>query len=195
MYPSTWTTFWSREVRWRTPPETRRSSHPLGSSWPKTLSKCIFMHLSVEYLGHRISGNGLHPTLDKIRAISEAPAPTNVPQLHAFHAKILPRLFSMLAPLYWLLQTIARWSWGPEEDRALQTAKLSLTSSSVLIQYDPAKELFLDCDASLYGVGAVLLHRMADSSMKPIAYASHSLNPAKKRYRPWSKKRRLSNRV
>ena len=44
-------------------------------------SKCTFMQPSVEYLGHRISSDGLHSTPDKIRAISEAPTPTNVPQL------------------------------------------------------------------------------------------------------------------
>ena len=79
------------------------------------------MQPSVEYLGHRISSDGLHPTPDKIRTISEAPAPTNVPQLRAFlgmvnyYAKFLPQLSSVLAPLYRLLQKNARWSWGPEE--------------------------------------------------------------------------------
>ena len=33
-------------------------------------SECTFMQLSVEYLGHRISSDGLHPTPDKIRAIN-----------------------------------------------------------------------------------------------------------------------------
>ena len=84
-------------------------------------SKCTFMQPSVEYLGHRISSDGLHPTPDKIRTISEAPAPTNVPQLRAFlgmvnyYAKFLPQLSSVLALLYRLLQKNARWSWGPEE--------------------------------------------------------------------------------
>ena len=152
-------------------------------------SKCTFMQPSVEYLGHCIyHGDGLHPIPDKIRAISEAPAPTNMLQLSAFlgminyYAKFLPCLSSVLAPLYQLLQKNDRWSWGTEEDRAFQTAKSSLTASSVLTHYDPAKELFLDCDASPYGVGAVLSFRIADGSMKPIVYASRSLNPAEKRY-------------
>ena len=43
-----------------------------------------------------------------------------------------------------------------------KTAKSSLTSPSVLAHYNPAKKLFLDCYASLYGVGAVLSHKMED---------------------------------
>ncbi len=52
----------------------------------------------------------------------------------------------------------------------------------MLTHYDPEKELFLDCDTSPYEVGAILSHKMEDGSMKPIVYASRSLNPAEKRY-------------
>ena len=98
-----------------------------------------------------------------------------------YYSKFLPWLSSVLAPLYRLLQKATRWSLGPEEDRAFQTAKCA-KSSSVLTYYNPAKELFLNCDSSPYGVGAILSHRMADRSMKPITYASRSLNPTEKRY-------------
>ena len=51
---------------------------------------------AVEYLGHKISDEGLKPTEGKIRAIAEAPEPQNVSQLKAFlgmlnyYAKFLP---------------------------------------------------------------------------------------------------------
>ena len=41
-------------------------------------SRCVFMVPSVEYLGHHISTEGIHPTEDKKRAILEAPVPQNV---------------------------------------------------------------------------------------------------------------------
>ena len=38
-------------------------------------SKCIFRASSVEYLGHVVDAQGLHPATSKIKAISQAPAP------------------------------------------------------------------------------------------------------------------------
>ena len=46
--------------------------------------KCAFMLKQVDYLGHSISAEGLKPSEEKIRAISQAPAPTNLAQLHSF---------------------------------------------------------------------------------------------------------------
>ena len=150
--------------------------------------KCAFLLPAVQYLGHQISAEGLRPTDDKIRAVMEAPAPRNVSQLRSFlglvnyYAKFLPQLSSTLAPLYRLLQKKCSWTWGAEQQKAFQEAKTQLTSSHLLVHYDPERELILSCDASPYGVGAVLSHRMSDGSEQPVAFASRSLAPAEKKY-------------
>ena len=150
--------------------------------------KCTFMLPSVEYLGHTISAEGLQPTTEKVRAIVEAPAPQNVSQLRSFlglvnyYGKFLPKLSSTLAPLYRLLEKQAKWIWGADQDMAFQAAKKQLTSLCLLVHYDPQKELFLSCDASPYGIGAVFSYQMEDRSEKPVTFASRSLSPAEKKY-------------
>ena len=150
--------------------------------------KCFFMQSSVEYLGHTISAEGLRPTQEKVRAVTEAPNPRSVSQLRSFlglvnyYQKFLPNLSSTLAPLHRLLRKNSTWTWGPEQQKAFKEAKSQLTSSCLLVHFDPDRELILACDASPYGVGAVLSHRMDDGSEKPIAFASRSLAPAEKRY-------------
>ena len=50
------------------------------------------------------------------------------------------------------------------------------------MHYDPRLSLFLTCDASPYGVKAVVSHRVADSEERPVAYASRTLSVAEKKY-------------
>ena len=149
--------------------------------------KCSFLLPSVEYLGHHISAEGLRPTKEKVRAIADAPAPQNVSQLRSFlglvnyYGKFLPQLSSTLAPLYRLLEK-KRWSWGEAQMEAFRKTKTQLTSPCLLAHYDPEKDLILACDASPYGIGAVLTHRLEDGTERPVAFASRTLAPAEKKY-------------
>ena len=88
----------------------------------------------------------------------------------------------MLAPLYHLLRKHASWRWSTAERDAFQASKDLLSSSSLLVHFDPQVPLTLACDASAYGVGAVLSHRWPDGSERPIAYASRSLSDTERNY-------------
>ena len=151
-------------------------------------SKCLFLAESVEYLGHRITAHGLQPTDEKIRAIRDAPAPKDISQLKSFlglvnyYGKFLPHLSDILAPIYKLLQKRTTWTWGEDQQKAFDNAKAQLTSECVLAHYDPDEELLLACDASPYGVGAVLSHRLKNGQERPIAFSSRSLAQAERNY-------------
>ena len=146
--------------------------------------KCLFCVPEVEYLGHIISAAGLKPSPHKIRAIVEAPQPTKISELKSFlclisyYAKFLPNLAESLAPLYQLLQKNQKRKWNVKQDKAYKDAKHLLTTSEVLTHFDSSKPLLLACDASPYGVGAVLSHVVDGDKEQPIAYASCSLSTA-----------------
>jgi len=150
--------------------------------------KCSFMTPSVEYLGHKIDQDGLHPMDEKVRAVKEAPAPNNLAELRSFlglinyYAKFLPQLSTVLAPLYSLLKKGTPWSWKSSHSKTFQKAKELLQQAPVLIHFDGSREIILACDASPYGVGAVISHQMEDGSERPITYASSSLSSAEKKY-------------
>jgi hypothetical protein len=148
--------------------------------------KCMFMADDVIYLGHRISKEGIRPTDDEVRAITATPRPTSVSELRAFlglvnfYGKFMSNLSTVLAPLYKLLRKGVAWRWKLAQDKAFEKAKELLKSPQLLVHYDANKELILTCDASPYGLGAVLAHRMEDGSERPIEYASRTLSPAEK---------------
>ena len=99
-----------------------------------------------------------------------------------YYHKFLPNLSTVLHPLHGLLQLGKKWKWSKDCARAFKTAKQLITSEEVLTHFDPSLPLRLACDASPYGIGAVLSHRMPDGTERPIAFASRSLNAAECNY-------------
>ena len=99
-----------------------------------------------------------------------------------YYHRHLPNLAGLLEPLHKLLRKSSTWTWTREQLSSFTKAKELLCSSHLLVHYDPEKPLLLSCDASPYGVGAVLSHLMSDAAERPIAYASRTLTPAERNY-------------
>ena len=91
-------------------------------------------------------------------------------------------MHKLRAPLNELLKKRQKWIWSKECQNAFEEIKKCLLSDLALAHFDPQKELIVASDASDYGLGAVLLHRLEDGSTKPIAHASRSLLPAERNY-------------
>ena len=132
-------------------------------------------------LCHTINAQGLKPSHFKISAIADAPVPNNVSELKSFlglvnyYGKFLPTLASHLSPLYQLLNKKTKWGWERPQRKALNTVRDVLKSALLLAHFDCSLPLILLCDASPYGLGAVLSHKMIDNTEKPIVFLSHTL--------------------
>ncbi|XP_060539046.1 uncharacterized protein K02A2.6-like [Pantherophis guttatus] len=114
--------------------------------------KCQLAETQVEFLGYLIDESGIRPTPGKLRAIKEAPPPK----------KIKPN---------------CRHFWGSFED-----IKNLLTSDRVLVQYSGTLPIRLTCDASPFGIGAVLSHKMPNGTEAPIAFFSRTLSKPERNY-------------
>ena len=91
-----------------------------------------------------------------MKAITEAPAPTNISELKAFlelvnyYSKFMNNLATVLAPLYKVLQKSTSWLWGTQQKSTFKEINKQLTSDSLLFHYDPDVKLILNCDTLPY---------------------------------------------
>lgn len=149
------------------------------------LEKCQFFSNEIKFLGHIISRDGVKPLPEKVDAILKAPEPKTVTQVQAYlgllnyYGKFLPRLSECLTPIYNLLKNDTPFKWTESCQRAFENSKKLLLENQLIVHYDCNKELFLTSDASKYGVGAVLSHKIDG---EPISFASGTLNSAQKNY-------------
>lgn len=150
--------------------------------------KCEFFRPSVEYLGYVIDSTGLHKAPSKVKAIVEAPSPENVSQLRSFlglltyYTRFVQNLANRLKPLHELLHKTKTWEWTDKCESAFKDAKMALANSEALAHFDPKLPLQLPCDASPYGVGAVVPHIMPLGEERPIALASRTLCKVESNY-------------
>ena len=151
-------------------------------------NKCIFTRSSVEYLGFTVSADGISPTPKKTEAILSAPRPENLSQLRSFlglvnyYGRFISNLSNLCHPLNALLQHDTKWNWTNECEKSFKSLKTKLSSDDILVHYNPDWKLCLACDASPYGVGAVLSHVTPEGHERPIAYASRTLSKPEKNY-------------
>lgn len=152
-----------------------------------SIEKCTIGVSSVTYLGYMIDKEGIHPTKEKVQAIADAPAPTNVSQLRSFlgllnfYRRFLPQASTMLEPLNRLLQSKTPWKWGKDQQSAFTECKRALLNSNALVHFNPKLPLVVVADSSSYGIGAVLCH-LIDGEERPICFASRTLTSSERNY-------------
>lgn len=152
------------------------------------LTKCEFGVKELVWLGHKI-GNGVR-TIDPRKAseIKSYPRPKSATEVRAFVGVInycrdyLPKLSQVLSPLTELTKKNVKFDWKDEHEVAFERAKKLIGEALELAMYDEEKSTKLQTDASMVGLGAVLLQKSADDKWIPVAVASRKLNSAEQNY-------------
>lgn len=157
------------------------------------IEKCSFLHTTVNYLGHTIDELGIHPTDEKLIAITNAPNPQNVQQVRSFlgllnfYRRFLPMLSTELRPLYDLLKKDNNFQWTADCDSAFKKGKQLLLRNNILVPYDSSKHSTVICDASPYGVGSALVQKF-NRINRPVMFASTMLTETEQKYSHLEKK-------
>ena len=147
------------------------------------LSKCEFWLNEVSFLGHIVSKEGIRVDSKKIEVVVEWKPPRNVTEIRSLlglagYYRRFVKGFSITATLMTrLLQKNVKYEWSEKCQRSFQKLKAFLTEAPVLTQPTSGKEYAIFSDASLNGLGCVLMQEG-----KVVAYASRQLKPHEKNY-------------
>ena len=143
----------------------------------------------LKFAGFIVSSSGVSPDPEKIQALRDFPAPTNVSEMRSFLGlanqlgHFAPDLAHLTVGLRELLKKNTVYQWLPEHQTAFEKVKEMLCGNSVVQPFDPDLETELYCDASrLHGIGCALLQRTPEGRLQLVHCASQSLTAAQKNY-------------
>ena len=150
--------------------------------------KCRLAECEAEYLGYVISEDGLSTDPEKIRAVREFPVPHDVRTLRSFlglasyYRRFVPNFSVVARPLHALTKKEVPFDWTESCRKSFERLKELLTTSPILVLPDFNKDFMLETDASGQGLGAVLAQKQEDGLVRPIAFASRTLQPHEQNY-------------
>ena len=155
----------------------------LSAGFKVNAEKSFFARSSLEYLGFKITREGIMPLPDKVEAIKNIAPPTTKKQLRSFiglinyYRDMWKHRSGILTPLSSMTSKQAKWNWDDKCQQAFDTIK-KLVARQTLLSYPNFNEPFeIHTDASKLQLGAVISQKG-----KPIAFYSRKLNPAQVNY-------------
>ncbi|GJX72638.1 putative reverse transcriptase domain-containing protein [Tanacetum coccineum] len=118
-------------------------------------SKCEFWIPKLQFLGHVIDSQGLA----------------------GYYRRFIEGFSKIAKPMTKLTQKKVKFEWGDKQETAFQLLKQKLCSAPIMALPEGSEDFIIYCDASIKGLGPVLMQRE-----KVIAYASCQLKIHEKNY-------------
>ncbi|GJU96430.1 putative reverse transcriptase domain-containing protein [Tanacetum coccineum] len=136
-------------------------------------SKCEFWIPKVQFLGHVIDSQGIHVDPAKIESVKDWASPKSATKIRQFlglagyYRRFIEGFSKIAKPMTKLTQKKIKFDWSDKAEAAFQLIKQKLFSTPILALPEGNEDFIAYCDASIKGLGAVLMQRE-----KVIAYAS-----------------------
>ena len=161
--------------------------------------KCRFGVEEIEYVGHTISQDGLSFERSRLDRILAIPKPTSKGAMKIFlgacnyfhsHVKGMSVLEAPLQALcgdegtYSKKMRLKPLAWTPEADAAFDAIMTAIDACPMLFFVNPAWRIYLQTDASEYGLGAYLFQVDPENPEihRPIEFLSKTFSKAQKRW-------------
>ncbi|GFW84533.1 retrovirus-related Pol polyprotein from transposon 297 [Trichonephila clavipes] len=151
--------------------------------------KCQFLHNTIEFLGHIIENGRLFPSPSKTKAVINYPDLKNIKDVRRFlgltgyFRKFLPSYSTKAKPLSDLLRKDSLFQFYAEQQTAFQKLKYLLSQQPVLSIFNQNSPTEIHTDASIDGLGAVLLQKsIHDNQFHPVFYMSKNTSDHERKY-------------
>jgi RNase H-like domain found in reverse transcriptase/Reverse transcriptase (RNA-dependent DNA polymerase)/gag-polyprotein putative aspartyl protease len=150
--------------------------------------KCKFKTKRVEFLGVIVFEGGIEMDPGKTDAIKEWPPPKTIKQLQAFlgfcnfYRRFIKDFSRIARPLHNLTKKDKKWDWSQMHQDAFEELKKEFKLGRVLLQPNPEKRFFVECDSSGYAIGGELSQQDDEGRRRPVAFFSKSMQPAERNY-------------
>lgn len=131
------------------------------------MAKSKFVEKEVEYLGYTVDQEGIRPTCDRVKAITNFQKPYNISELRRylgiinFYHRFIENAAAILAPLNQYLTGAKKRDkrpveWTSQAEEAFNQSKERLTETTLLVHPRGNVKLLLRTDASNAAMGAML---------------------------------------
>ena len=155
-----------------------------------SLVKCIFDVPELDFLGYKVSFDGLLPTENKVNELKSFPYPKDSKSLRrflgmiGFYRKLIPNYANIILPLSERMRLSPKHSFelSEKEKQSFDDVVKRLSDITALAHpHADVKEYQLVTDSSQYAVGAAL-HQVINGEPVPVGFFSKKISQAQTRY-------------
>jgi len=153
-------------------------------------TKCDLYADNVDCLGHVIDDQGVHPDSDKLSRIRDWRVPRNYNDIQKFVGLVnyvgnfLPNISAYTGPLLAMTMNGAPFHWRPLHQKCFDMIKRICCKTPIIRPIDPklGEPLWLICDASKTGIGAMYGQGPTWQKCKPAGFMSKKFTNAQQNY-------------
>ena len=135
------------------------------------------------FVGHVLTSEGIKPDPGKIEAVLKMERPSAVAAVRRlvglvnYLSKFLSKLSELCEPLRRLTHKGVEWNWSIEQEKAFESVKQAVTSAPILRYFNSNEPVEGQGDASVNGIGFVLMQ-----NGQPVSYSSRALTKSERNY-------------